>query len=313
MLVTIKKTIRFSIRSLSTMSNLDNPIEGFADISVNQGGKSITLHSYKYPSKINEIKAINLLFHGYSEYLKCALRPYATFLAEKGICSIGIDQRGFGSSQGIRGYFESFDHIVSDTIKFLELAKQRDPQLNNKPLLLTGLSMGGASCLHFALKEPNMAKGMIMFSPAVALNKKEVKGTSILSFMAPLLKPFKKLGPMNFPYDLASYNEELLNTLKTDPIIYKGKFPFASILEFLRSEKYLMKNADKLKTPFILFQGEVDRIIDAKAVKELSDKVIGVQNKELVLVPDGDHLLLLDPAKMGKMQEQISSWLSQII
>lgn len=295
------------------MTTLDQPIEGFADITVNQGGKPITLHSYKYPAKTPEPKAINLLFHGYSEYLGCALRPYATYLAEKGICSIGIDQRGFGLSQGVRGYFESFDCIVADTKKFLDLAKERDPQLKDKPLFLTGLSMGGASCLHFSLKQPDLPKAMIMFSPAVSLVTKEVKRSTLLSKLPSLPQSLKRLGSSDFPHNILSDNQDLVNLLLNDPIVYKGKFPLGSIQEFMHSGKYLIKNADKIRTPFILFQGDADRIVDPKSVKEVYEKAVGVKNKKLIMVPNGDHLILVDPTKMEDMQKQIGEWISQFI
>ena len=36
-------------------------IEGFADIKVKQNDKEITLHSYKFPAKTPEVKAVNLI------------------------------------------------------------------------------------------------------------------------------------------------------------------------------------------------------------------------------------------------------------
>ena len=43
------------------------------------------------------------LSHGYSEHINASICLPARFLAERGICTIGIDQRGFGKSEGIRG------------------------------------------------------------------------------------------------------------------------------------------------------------------------------------------------------------------
>eukprot|EP00826_Nyctotherus_ovalis_P042689 TRINITY_DN4426_c0_g1_i4.p1 TRINITY_DN4426_c0_g1~~TRINITY_DN4426_c0_g1_i4.p1 ORF type:complete len:312 (-),score=65.93 TRINITY_DN4426_c0_g1_i4:125-1060(-) len=306
-----KTTARLSaFRSLSTLAN---PIEGFADIRVSQDNRSITLHSYKYPATTPEPTAINLLFHGYSEYLKCALRPYATFLASRGICSVGIDQRGFGLSEGRRGYFGSFAEIVEDSKRFLEAAREKDPQLRSKPLLLTGLSMGGASCFHFARKYPNLIKGMIAFSPAVGLVTSSIRGSIAFPKMAPFLCPFKKFGLSDFPHHLLSNNQELMNILVNDPIVYKGKFPIGSIIEFMNAGKDLIRDADKLRTPFIVFQGDADQVVDPRVVKELYEKAVNVKNKKLQLVPKGDHLLLLDPGKMEEIQREISSWLDQLL
>ena len=86
-------------------------IEGFADIKVKQNDKEITLHSYKFPAKTPEVKAVNLIMqelvfnysHGYGEHANGVLTVYANYFASQGICSIGIDQRGFGKSEGIPG------------------------------------------------------------------------------------------------------------------------------------------------------------------------------------------------------------------
>ena len=64
-------------------------------------------------------------------------------------------------------YIESFDKVVNDYLKFLSVAKINDKELFGKPLFFTGLSMGGAEAIYLALKEPSLAKGLILFSPGL--------------------------------------------------------------------------------------------------------------------------------------------------
>jgi pimeloyl-ACP methyl ester carboxylesterase len=66
--------------------------------------KRFRLANYRYPAA-KERKGIIFFIHGYGEYVK----RYAYFgkvFAENGYDFVGIDQRGFGYSEGERGMIE---------------------------------------------------------------------------------------------------------------------------------------------------------------------------------------------------------------
>ncbi len=90
---------------------------------------------------------------------------YARVFASHGICSIGIDQRGYGRSGGIRGYTQSFEEVGDDLVSFLRAARQKEPRLAPVPVFLMGHSMGGLGCALTALRYPGLARGVVMFSP----------------------------------------------------------------------------------------------------------------------------------------------------
>ena len=98
-------------------------------------------------------------------YLPHGFDYFAGEFAKQGICSIGIDLRGFGRSEGIKGYIESFDELAADQITFLNKVYEQEPPLKNLPMFLMGHSMGAVACTYINLKHPNISKGLILLSP----------------------------------------------------------------------------------------------------------------------------------------------------
>lgn len=45
-------------------------------------------------------------------------------LAKKGYEVVGFDQRGFGKSEGTRGYIRDFDTIMTDSEMFVQIVKE---------------------------------------------------------------------------------------------------------------------------------------------------------------------------------------------
>lgn len=253
------------------------------------------------------------MFHGYDEHLNRLLKPYANYLAEQGITSIGIDQRGFGQSQGLRAYFRSYDDIVSDTMLFLNKVLESDAQLKSKPLFFMGISMGGEAALYTAMKYPKLAKGVIAFSPALGM-KKEVMGkaSALVKFM-PLFRPFSKFGFIKFQHTLSTKDPELLDNIKNDPHGYTKGVRFGTSLELLRGGNYTIKNADKMATPYIIYQGTSDRIVDTEAIKLFHSKAVNVKDKKLVLIPKGEHIVLVDNKEFEVIKKEVHEWIEKKI
>lgn len=78
--------------------------------------KRFRLANYRYPATASkERKGIIYFIHGYGEYV----RRYAYFgqvFAENGYDFVGIDQRGFGYSEGERGMIEREQLTIEDII-----------------------------------------------------------------------------------------------------------------------------------------------------------------------------------------------------
>ena len=114
------------------------PDIGCFDFKVTQRGKEINLVTYRYPAK-GEIKAVLIMFHGLNDYVGKSAH-IAAQIAEIGVEVVGFDHRGFGRSEGIRGFIENQKLVESDVEKFEQIVRQKYP---NKDIFLSGLSWGG--------------------------------------------------------------------------------------------------------------------------------------------------------------------------
>lgn len=60
------------------------------------------------------------MFHGLNSYLGHGSHVAHEF-AKNGFCVVGFDHRGFGKSQGQKGYIESIDQHLRDSKTFVGL------------------------------------------------------------------------------------------------------------------------------------------------------------------------------------------------
>ena len=70
-----------------------------------------------------------------------------------------FDHRGHGKSDGLRGYYNSFDELVGDIKFMVDLAKGENP---GKKVFLFGNSMGGVGAEIFGIQYPGSVDGIIL-------------------------------------------------------------------------------------------------------------------------------------------------------
>ena len=92
-----------------------NPIE-FIRPNYNKSGE-IKLQTYRYPTTQEKRRGIVQLIHGHGDYIG-RYSYIAKMIAERGYDVVGIDQRGFGHSQGRRGLVESRENVRDDILEF---------------------------------------------------------------------------------------------------------------------------------------------------------------------------------------------------
>ena len=88
--------------------------------------------------------------------------------ADQGLEFCGVDQRGFGSSEGTRGRIESVDSVLADLQSFT--LKYKEQFGADTPIFLLGESMGGLYATHLANQFPNDYAGICLIAPAFGLH-----------------------------------------------------------------------------------------------------------------------------------------------
>jgi len=284
------------------------PIEQFADIKVKQDGKMINLYSYKHPANTNPPKAVVLMIHGYVMYMPYGFDYYAQEFSKHGICSIGIDQRGFGRSEGIKGLIESFDDLEADNVAFLEAARTKDPSLRNAPLFLMSHSMGGLACACINLHHPTLSRGTIMLSPPFAPTQAVMPCQSLTKYALPFLKPFRKCDVASFRREKGTPKDEVIANLKRDPCIYKGKTKLGFLISMKETSEMLMEKAKDLTTPHLIYHGASDKTGSVEGSKKFH-AMMTAQDKTLHIIPNGSHDITFRKGTREKVAQEVVDWI----
>lgn len=89
----------------------------FVDLEVKEGSNSIRLANYRLRASSGPKKGTVFFIHGITDYAG-RYGFLARKFADEGYDFVCMDQRGHGRSEGMRGYFESIEDLVQDTMAF---------------------------------------------------------------------------------------------------------------------------------------------------------------------------------------------------
>jgi alpha-beta hydrolase superfamily lysophospholipase len=244
--------------------------------------------------------AIIVAVHGHGDHSE-GLRNIIDFVLPLGFNWYGFDLRGHGQSYGIRGHVNSFNDYLNDLKSFIEFVKQHEPE---KRIILLGHSLGGLISLVYATQYSEDVDACISICPAIVLNK--------LSFSKKIFIKLMNFASPNYlikgktDYSKLTYDKDNINKLKADPL--RHELISASLAtEMLKYQKYLFKNANKLKLPLLIQTGLNDKITPAKGAKKLYDKIHSEQ-KQIIEYKDTLHRPF-DDIKSKEFLLDIKVWL----
>ena len=164
------------------------------------------LRTYREGGQIQQPKAVVALFHGLTSHMNRGAH-LAKYFASKNIITVGYDFRGYGKSEGLKGYIDKFDDLISDSEKLIRLTKDIYP---NVPLYGVGLSLGGAVAYHLSLKNRQMFNGTVLMAPALKPSMQHEQYHNFLlhlaSFAEAVLPSELRIKKMNYQYNCKDPN-----------------------------------------------------------------------------------------------------------
>jgi acylglycerol lipase len=131
--------------------------------------QTVVLHAQEWrPENVKDedVDALVLLLHGYSDSLQWAMFDYANSLAAKNLFVFGVDYAGHGRSDGMFVHIPSLQQIVDDCAEHLRRVKVRFP---TKKVFISGHSMGGAVAILLAKHYPSLVDGALFCAPMVKI------------------------------------------------------------------------------------------------------------------------------------------------
>jgi acylglycerol lipase len=242
--------------------------------------------------------------HGFNDYSH-AFAPLARSLAEAGIATYAVDQRGFGAT-ALPGRWHGTEQLAADLTTLTELLRQQHPHAR---LYLVGESMGGAIVINALSRAALPVDGAVLIAPAVwsrdAMPWYQRLGLDTLVRIAPGMR-LTGDGVRIRPSD----NIDMLRAMSADPLVIK-----ATRVDALWGVTNLMDKAmastlaDARTGPLLLLYGEHDEIIPRGAFCRMLGRLPKEDEEiRLVLYRRGWHMLPRD-LQGQRVRADVIAWL----
>ena len=220
----------------------------------------------------NPSKIAILILHGITAYSG----PYEMLgvpLSKIGYTVYGLDLRGHGLSDGIRGDYPSNERFVKDIGEAILFLKEKHPTL-----ILLGHSLGVLTALiasNFYLKE---ISGLILISAAReakpgVYNKMSIS-TKLKILSSSIIKPNKPI---------ISYYRDGMTGLNDPLYNFKYTLRFMKIFNVKK-----LTIPDKFEIPIAIAIGEHDEIFSVESARSFFDEIPS-ENKRFIVLPGAKH------------------------
>ncbi len=210
------------------------------------------------------------LIHGIGEY-QGRYDRMANHLNEAGIAVLGMDHRGHGLSEGVRGHTAPRTEVLSDIDAFLAYAEKNFPDL---PIILYGHSMGGNIVLDYRIRgnKSQLPAAYIVSAPWIKLYQEFPKAVVSLARMIAKIKPdfqvssridYRKLG-----------HEKHVGVYYKDPLVHSNITALCGIegidIGDALYENRLTGNGGGQGKPLLLMHGDADEICSVSGSRAIA-------------------------------------------
>lgn len=248
----------------------------------------------------NKTRAIVFICHGIGEHSGNFVELGGIF-ADKGFMVIAPDHYGHGQSGGKRGYIPSWDTFRNELDLILKKEREQD-----KAVILYGHSMGGTIVLDYFIRNQDKIDAAIVTAPALSLDGVSKTKQLLGKLMAKIKPDFQIESGLDVSY--LTKDNAMMAKLLSDPLAH-GKGTPSLMLEIAQVIRYCHDNADTIKNPILILQGENDRIVSPEATKAFFSK-INAEDKTLVAIKHGMHKLEHDTERAENIKT-ITDWLEK--
>lgn len=228
--------------------------------------------------------AAALVIHGLGEH-SGRYEHVGTRLAERGIDTVAIDNRGFGQSGGKRAYVDDWAYFHNDIED--QLSEIRALGL---PVILMGHSLGGLMATGYCTTDRPQPDALVASGPAlgVALDGK----TKALTKVGPIIRRFAPGFEHRDEWDATVFAEDVSvgERFMQDPL--RVDFTTISLaLEALRAIGDAREGITRISIPTLCVHGAKDKLVPV-AASEVIEQVPGAKR---IVYPELGHEVFNEP------------------
>jgi acylglycerol lipase len=245
-------------------------------------------------------RALVLLLHGACDYCG-AFDEIGPKFAERRICALAIDQRGFGATAS-RGRWPGKSRMIRDAIEAAQFLRRRFGR--RLPLFLLGESMGAALAVHAAARAPDLRlAGLILSAPGAISGfwRRLFGGLAgrILRAAAPKSSiVVERLSGWEFTPAAAI-------RLMGDPMVLRRMRP-ASLFGLFKLARSAVEEAAHVRVPVLTMAGGRDDLLRIACIRRLH---AGLGGEKIWAGFDRGPHLLLHWKHNSRVLDTVFSWL----
>ncbi len=246
-------------------------------------------------------KAMFVLIHGTAE--QCCRRGYMGLyesLSKAGVDVYSMDNHGNGRSDGEpRGYTESIDDYVTDTIEYIQLVqKTKYEQDTCPPLVVMGHSLGGCIAVMTALKMGSGKSDMSLILSSPALGVDMNLELQVQKFFAPVIDyvcPKARIVDVVDPIEM-SRNKDAVQAYIDDPFCPVGKMIARTAIATDKAFDYVKQRRGEIQCPTLMLHSPDDKCTSPKASGEFFANIgTALEHKRYLKLSGLYHELLEEP------------------
>jgi alpha-beta hydrolase superfamily lysophospholipase len=207
-------------------------------------------------------------------------------LAEMGNAVFSLDRRGSGRNEADRGHVARWQTLTDDIADFFGSVVRPYGSL---PRHLVGISWGGKLAACFAAQRPSTVDSLVLVAPGLVPRVVHTAGEMLRIAPAAFLRPRARFRiPIDRP-EMFTNTPEKIEFIRTDPLTLR-ECTARFFVESVRMDRYLRRNAPRVKAPAFLLLAENDPIIDNRSCAALFDR-FGSERKKRQVFKGVGHTL----------------------
>jgi acylglycerol lipase len=246
-----------------------------------------SLHYLEWPTTPKTRRASLAYLHGIASHAGWFAET-ADLLSTRGVQVFAPDRRGSGRSGGPRGHVGSYEELLSDVSRLIEIVNRS----SNGPLFVAGSSWAAKLALVYAVTRPRDIAGLILIGPGLIPQIRLPLGERLRVAFGHRILPTAGVRIPLWP-ELYTANTPYLDYIKADPLrLLTASTQF--FWETRRLDRMRDRAARVLRVPLLVQIGDDDRMMDVEATERWFAGVSS-SDKTLAIYPGAKHVLDFEP------------------
>lgn len=210
------------------------------------------------------------------------------FFYEKGYCTIILEMRGHGFSDGIGGYVENYSDYLKDIDQVVNEVTEK-----NIPVVICGHSNGGLASINYVTNFSSKVESVILFSPWLALSQPLNIFENIFKNIANILysRISLPMGKRGADPSGCTTNPIWQKILKSDKQIHTWS-SVGAINQVELTQKNLLANANKFKQPVMIIHAVKDPVTSYDICKNWYNNISSTKKRFITLSASIHHPFL---------------------